>query len=311
MYSITNWLQNNKVAVCLYLYHTDLWPEFEQLLIPIQKYIKLYIGLPENNSISGIDRFDHSVSFHENYGADVAPFLEQLKQVNEPIFIKLHSKKSLWGFKYHINWRQFLLNDLIGSEKIFKSNIKALLAYNNVALCNKTLLMSNREFLNSAKIKQLCDIINIDYSVVKNSQFSAGNMFAGKTDFYKRYLVEHIPKITDLLYNEKGKVDDGADGTYSHSMERIFGYIVKYHNMNFVYPSHKIIKILNNEAPNKKYFQLIKIYNNDCYLLEDPNVYGNIIINTNNELTINWLHMNSAQLQSYKKISKNTIIKKQ
>lgn len=314
MFCTTNWLQNNKVAVCLYLYHTDLWPEFKQLLAPLKKYIKLYIALSNEcdntNVINDLDNFNCSISFHDNYGVDVAPFLYQLQQIKEPIFIKLHSKKSSWGFKFHINWRQLLLNDLIGSARIFRSNINTLLSdEKRVVLCNPTILMNNREFLNSEKIKDICDIIDIDYNLVKNSQFIAGNMFAGKTDFYKKIFCRHIPNIQQLLYNEKGKVSDSANGTYSHSMERIFGYIVEYNNMIFCYPKYKITKILNSNAPNGQYFSLIKMYNNTCYLVDDPNVYGMIISDENKELSINWLHMKTEKLQKYKKLSNNTITK--
>jgi len=296
------------------LYHTDLWPEFKQLLSPLKKYIKLYIALSNEcdntNIINDLDNFNYSISFHDNYGVDIAPFLYQLEQIKEPIFIKLHSKKSSWGFKFHINWRQLLLNDLIGSVKIFKSNINTLLSDDKVAvLCNPTILMNNREFLNSAKIKDICDILDMDYNIVKNSRFVAGNMFAGKTDFYKRIFTHHIPNIQQLLYNEKGKVSDNAHGTYSHSMERIFGYVVEYNNMKFCYPKYKITKILNSNAPNKKYFSLVKMYNNYCYILEDPNVYGLLEQKSNSGCTITWYHLDTSNKIPYNIINKNTIRK--
>lgn len=308
---ITNWLQNNKVAVCLYLYHTDLWPEFKELLLPLKKYIKLYIGLCKDNpNINDFDEFNHQISIHENRGADVSPFLHQLEQISEPVFVKIHSKKSSWGFKGHINWRQMILNDLISSPKIFKSNLKILLSNsNNCVLCNKVLLMQDREFLNSTKIQEICNTIDIDYSSVRGSDFVAGNMFIGKTDIYKRILGSHIPKLKQLLYNETGKLNDFVGGTYAHSMERIFGYIVKYTNMNFCFPKHKITKILNSQAPNKKYFQLVRVYNNYCYITEDPNVYGLIIDENDLQLNIKWFHMKQEQTQLYNKLNNNTIIK--
>jgi len=309
LFCTTNWLQNNKVAVCLYLYHTDLWPEFKELLLPLSKYIKLYIGLCKDNPLlNDFDDFDYELSFHENYGADVAPFLRQLKVVKEPVFVKLHSKKSAWGFKFHINWRTIILNDLIGSEKIFLSNIQKILQTDNGGLlCNRVLLMNNREFSNKTKIRELCNKLNIDYEIVKDSDFAAGNMFMGRTIILKDHITKNVDKILPLLYNEKGKVDDRRSGTYSHSMERIFGYINKYQNLNFLYPDYEIIKILNSEAPNKQYFSMIKIYNNYCYLLEDPNVYGYY-----NEIdcSINWYHLDNVVEQKYKNIDKSTLVKR-
>lgn len=308
MFSTTNWLRNNKVAVCLYLYHTDLWPEFKQLLLPLSKYIKLYIGLCKDNiPIDDFKDFDHELSFHENRGVDVLPFLNQLKSVKESIFIKLHSKKSNWGFKFHVNWRTIILNDLIGSKKLFLSNVKKILQTNNAGLlCNQVLLLNNREFTNSIKIIELCKKLNIDYEKVKNSEFPAGNMFMGKTKILHDQIKNNIGTISELLYNEEGKVQDTSEGTYSHSMERIFGYINKYQKLSFLHPDYEIIKILNPKAPNKKYFKMIKTYNSYCYLLDDPNVYGYY---NETDCSINWYHLDNVVKQKYKNINKSTLIK--
>jgi lipopolysaccharide biosynthesis protein len=291
------------------LYHIDLWPEFKQLLLPLSKYVKLYIGLCKDNiPIDDFNDFDHELSFHENRGVDVLPFLNQLRNVKEPLFIKLHSKKSSWGFKFHVNWRTLILNDLIGSKKIFLSNVKKILQTNNVGfLCNQVLLMKDREFTNRIKIIELCKKLDIDYEKVKNSEFPAGNMFMGKTQILQDQIKNNIDIVAELLYNEEGKVQDATEGTFSHSMERIFGYINKYQNLSFVHPSHKIIKILNPKAPNKKYFKMIKTYNSYCYLLDDPNVYG--YYDTKNS-TIIWYHLDNIVKQKYKIIN-NTTIEKQ
>lgn len=308
MFSTTNWLKNNKVAVCLYLYHTDLWPEFKQLLLPLRKYIKLYVGLcTDKPLIDDFQDFDHCVTVHDNYGADVAPFLHQLSIVDEPVFIKLHSKKSLWGFKKHIHWRYILLHDLVSSVSIFRDNIKILMSHHEHAvLCNPILLLNNKEITNTTKIQELCKIIAVDYNLVKNSKFIAGNMFMGKTKIYQKYFNKSFNQIDKLLKLEIGKVSDSKHGTYSHSMERLFGYIVPYNNSIFCHTKYNTIKILNNEAPNKKYFNLIKIYNNYCYLLEDPNVYGYFDVLKN---TITWLHLEQPTEQRYKILSSSTIKK--
>jgi hypothetical protein len=260
--------------------------------------------------VNDLSQFDHKLSFHENRGVDVAPFLQQLSHVQEDVFVKIHSKKSQWGFKFHINWREILLNDLIGSEQIFERNLKTLTRYkNNAVLCNKTMLLNNREFYNSKNIRVICDILNIDYESVKNSDFVAGNMFMAKTSLYKKYFNNKNTKmILSLLSDERGKVSDYQAGTFSHSMERIFGYIVKYDNLNFCHPKHKAIKILNNNAPNKKFFNLIITHNSYCYLLEEPNIYGRFIKH-NDHYTIEWYHLESKTIATYRKINYNTIIR--
>lgn len=87
-----------KVAVSLYLYYTDLWLDFYELLSPIKEHIKLYLTLSYDRCSSFdhkyLDEFDHQLFYHNNYGADVAPFLNQLSSIAEPTFIKIHSKRA-------------------------------------------------------------------------------------------------------------------------------------------------------------------------------------------------------------------------
>ena len=115
------------IAVILYLYHVDLWDEFKTLLLPFQKDIKLYLGLSSKQQSKNIETeakniFDSTVTYHDNYGADVAPFLNQLSLVNTKYFIKIHSKKSLYGAYNQINWRKILLYDLLGSKNLFNNS---------------------------------------------------------------------------------------------------------------------------------------------------------------------------------------------
>ena len=83
----------NRVPVLLWLYHVDLWPEILSLLIPIQDLIELHIGLYKNNeqnfivedSIATI--FDvYNITYHDNMGGDVLPFLEQLNSLSPSRF---------------------------------------------------------------------------------------------------------------------------------------------------------------------------------------------------------------------------------
>lgn len=315
-FTINSTLPQDKVAVILWLYHIDLWPEFYSLLKPLAHNIVLYLGLCDSHISDypeieqDIKLFDHRIYYQNNYGCDVAPFLNQIHSVSEPTFIKIHSKKSLWGVKNNIQWRSVLVHDLIGSKKIFDNNIVKLSNPNIGLICNKNLLLKNREYKNADIIKKITNLMNIDYDYISNSSFPAGNMFWSKTSIYQKYFTKEIcDKLNFYLQQEQGKVEDNLNGTYSHSLERIFGYIIKQDNKKFGYPKHDIIKVLNNKAPNNKYFHLIKTYDNYCYLKEDLNAYGNIIEQTKNNLIIEWFHMPTIMRQNYKIINKNTITK--
>jgi len=314
-YTISSTSKHDKVAVILWLYHIDLWKEFYQLLKPINNDIVLYLGLPTEASWfydsikQDIADFNHNIHYNPNYGCDVAPFLNQLHYISEPTFIKLHSKKSSWGVKRNIPWRSVLLHDLIGSKEIFDKNRIIINNDDAGAVCNKLLLLKDRELTNTKIIKKICKLINIKYSHVAKSEFSAGNMFWSKTDIYKKYFKKEIcEKLLNSLQKEKGKITDEYYGTYSHSLERVFGYIIKQEEKKFLYPNHKAIKILNKQAENG-YYNLVITYDKCCYLEEDLNAFGHIIKLSKKNMLIQWLHMPTIIYQNYRILDNNTIIK--
>lgn len=303
---ITNCRPNNdKIAIILWLYNTDLWPEFFSLLGPLSDKIKLYIGLCTENSLTNnniykdLQNFDHSIYTQDNFGCDVAPFLNQIQHVSEQVFIKIHGKMSNWGVKNHVCWRSVLVNDLIGSREIFEDNTTNIKNDNIGMISNKILLLDNREILNKRKIQKTCKIIGMDYGKVKNSYFPAGNMFLSKTDIFKKYFnSDTVGELTKKLKKEKGKVSDLNCGTYSHSLERVFGYIIKNENKQFSSPNHKSIKIINNKAENG-YYNMIVTYNNKCYLEEDLNACGEIVEKNKDKMLIKWMHMPDIIYQEY------------
>jgi lipopolysaccharide biosynthesis protein len=305
----------NKLAISLSLYYLDLWSNFLQILSPFKDHIHLYLCLYNDNGsqkhiIKNAEKnFDTTILFCDNYGADVAPFLNILELIKEPYFIKLHSKKSLLGQYNQIAWRHILLHDFFGDNDIFNNNYKTIHHSNCGAIGNKFLLSSNNELYHNQKILYLCDILNIQYSNIYQYSFFGGNMFMSKTELFKQHFLPYNHLLQKLLSQETKKVNESMLGTYSHSLERIFGYIIPYNHLNFYHPQLQYIKILNTKAPNN-YFHMIKLYNNDCYLQEDLNVYGHILDESESNFTIEWHHMLPNPIQKYEFVDKATIIQK-
>lgn len=296
----------NRIAVILWLYHTDLWPEFFTLLQPLSNRIHLYLGLHDidkNNLLfEEIKQFDKiTINHYENYGADVAPFMNQLQLVSEPVFVKIHSKKSMIGNKNNIRWRSILLHSLVGSQNILDNNTNLLLSTDSIQmLAEPNLITSNREGNNSPNIEQLCKIIDLDYSKMKNRSFVMGNMFSAKTSVFREIFDKpNTAKILSLLSKEKGKVNDLNGGTYTHALERLFGYIC---NIGHIEPPSILIK--NSIAPNG-FFHMVKMYDSYCYLKEDINVCGKILEDNDKQYVIEWYHMEDRVVQTYCVIDNN------
>lgn len=293
-----------KLAVCLQCYHADLWPEIERLLYPYRDYIKLYVALCKDNTFEyDIENFDHHISYHKNYGADIAPFLYQLQLLKEDFFIKIHSKKSRFGRNNQVNWRAILLNDFFASKEIFFSNIKSISSNDCGMICNKLFLLKNIEDSNASKMQHLCKILKINYNYAKQSSFAAGTMFLSRTKFFQNKLNDKFFEINKLLEQESGNVSAITTGSYSHSLERIFGYLVAENKLNFCFPNYETIKIVNKEAPNKEYFNLIKLYNDECYIVENPELFGEYSVNKNNQVVINWKHVSNGYRQIYNRLN--------
>lgn len=309
----------NKIPVLIWVYHVDLWPEILSLLLPIKDLIEPHIGLYKNNTDNivveeSIDKAftNYRLSYHNNEGADVLPFLHQLRDIDlndysHDIFLKIHTKKSLFAKK--INWRIILFNSLIGSRDIFTHNIKRFADNNCGALTCHNLIMQNLEHTNSDIIQNIAEnFLHIPYEKIKNGRFCGGNMFFGKLSNFKSFFdTNTIESLSEYLKEEKGKVNDYKEGTYSHSLERIFGYIVQYNNQKIIGASTKNLKVLNPLADNNK-LHIITIYDGkSCYISEDINVYGNILSDNKQNITIEWYHLQSPKIKTYKYIKENTI----
>ena len=114
-------------------------------------------------------------------------------------------------------------------------------------------------------------------------------------------------KVKQLLSQEIGLIKDDDGGTYVHSMERIFGYMTEYHNQTIYGGPHNTQLILSPKL-KKHRLHLVKLYNNSCYIQENPNIYGDIIHESAKDITISWLNTKSDP-QIYNKHPKYLINK--
>jgi len=300
----------NKAAVILWLYHTDLADEFVELLKPHKEHIDIFLGLckdHDNGYAESIfkDIFGKSVNIDHfnNGGTDILPTLNLLEKcINYPVFFKLHTKKNYWGNNKHVNWRVLLTNDLIYGDNL-NHCITSLQRKDIGIVGSKSFIMRDNEHTNHQHILELCSLLNINYEKFRIKSFIGGNVFAAKTELFKCFLDNN--KLKDLLSKEIGLIKDENGGTYVHSMERLFGYMAEYNNRNILGVPKPTWIILNSNI-KKHRLRLIKLYNNSCYIQENPNVYGDIINDNQYDITIQWLNTKSNP-QTYKKYTKYLI----
>jgi len=301
----------NKSAVILWLYHTDLANEFVELLKPHEKYIDIFLGLCKDHDNSQAvslfrDNFSNvSVDYLNNGGTDILPTLNLLEKCYKyPYLFKLHSKKNNWGMNRQVNWRVMLCNDILYKDNFYWTLDRLNQDHIGIVGSN-SMIMRDNEYTNVSKIAEIVDIIGIDYSKLRIKSFIGGNIFAIKTKLLLPFINQ--PNLKNLLSKEIGLIKDDDGGTYVHSMERLFGYMAEYNNKTICGAPSKTQIILSPQLKQHR-LHLIKLYNNECYVQENPNVYGKILEDNNKYMRINWLNQDSNAYRFYKKINQKYLI---
>ena len=243
-------MNNNKIPVLIWLYHKDKWNYILSKLVDCKDLVYPVIGLCSDIDYSDIiksveENFeDYKIQNFENRGKDILPFLYIISEIDSNYFIKIHSKKS--ESSYFSNWfqksidslisRDSLINniDLISKDKIVNTFGRSI--ENDVGMiANREFTVWNHEHTNSNKIEEICGIIGLDYNKVKGVRYVSGTMFLSRTGLFLKYFNnKNLKIISKLLDKEIGDVKDIESGTYTHSLERIFGYIISAEGMRIV-----------------------------------------------------------------------------
>lgn len=314
-------MQNStkKISIIAWLYHNDLADEFFDLLYPLEDLVNIHLCLcQDNNNLNILSKFNslnsiQNIRYYPNVGADLYSFINTLPDIKTEYFIKIHSKKSLWGVNNKCNWRAMLLDSLIGNRDTLIDNVKYMNKYSLGSIGCRPLIYKDVGSVHSYKVNDICQIIGlVDHP--KNNLFVGGNMFMGRTKTYQNYLNENtIELLNNLLELECGKIKENKNGTYSHALERVLGYIGNTQSLKSC-PFHSFrIKVLDNQLVNKtKYLHIRKMYNNEIYCIEQPNLYGRVNDDSKDSeiIQIFWKHKQQEILATYQKISQNTYINK-
>jgi hypothetical protein len=133
-------------------------------------------------------------------------------------------------------------------------------------------------------------------------------MFMSKSSLYSNYLnKDSISYLDPLLRKETGYVTDTKGATYSHSLERIFGYICEHHNLRTDYAKYQTIRIINTKSPTNK-LHLSITHSGYVFLEEDIKVNGRLLHRDEDTFTIVWRHLTKYHTRKYIKIANNMYI---
>lgn len=214
-----------KIVVVLHLYYTEMWEDFKDKLLALNTEFDLVVTLSENN-IDISDKikkhFPKAIIFKlPNKGLDVGPFLKVLKYFKEnkleyDYLIKIHSKKSHYNTRLGTEWRNDLVNAIIGDKETL-DNITALMDRTKIKMCG-----SKKWFL-SANTKRYMGTFNLPRINNRICNFIGGTMFVVDYDIMvNSFTIEDLDKLYE-------KMPEGykRDHSPAHHMERIFGFVVQ------------------------------------------------------------------------------------
>lgn len=296
-------MKSKKIAVFLHLYNTELAQYFLDYLLPLKNLVKVYITLPDDDNEHQevkdlLDPIKPTFDHIANIGTDILPFLKQLNKYGNKhtYFLKIHSKKSLRD--QHASWLSILMHELAGSETIFRNNIDILEQNPQLVSIGPASCLMNYEACHDIWIDYLMHEMKIPDD--NRSHFIAGTMFMGRTESFLKYFNKNVAQWLESLMIKKGEVGHIKDWShtlqrcypsYVHSMERIFGYIG---DVSITEPDCYLF------AKEKALRRLVITKDQEIYDVFNSTIFGQIVKEENNEITIVWKHKRPRSKEVYK-----------
>jgi lipopolysaccharide biosynthesis protein len=240
-----------KIAVCLHLYHLDMWDEICKYLNNIPSPYELHVNMVKNDQkiIDKIIKYKKNTKFttSPNKGMDIGGFLYSYKNVSEDIdlVLKIHTKKGLGDEKNPSNslkrfgideakrignrWFLNLMNGVLRNKNQVNNII---LEFKNNKKCGMSGFKLYDNFdKNLKEMEKIFPLFKIK-SLPNGSKFIGGTMFWVDNKSLKKYLTnKKIDELLNILPN--GYVREPSP---NHAMERIFGC--------FIYNEKKEVKVI-------------------------------------------------------------------
>lgn len=242
-YNYENLKVNCKIAVQAHIYYDDLINDIINKINNIPVKYDLFIStdteikkeIIEQNIKQFSKAYNYEISIFKNKGRDVLPFLIQMHNhiKNYKYICHIHSKKTKF-INFGDEWRNYLYNNLLGSENIVSEILSDFEFKNQLGIIfpepfYKVLLSYGTEITEKDKyyMNYLLKKINKSFRIGNKIEFPIGNMFWAK--------VKSIYQIFELDFKyEFPEENYQIDGTIMHGIERIWLYLVKLNGYNYM-----------------------------------------------------------------------------
>lgn len=189
----------------------------------------------------------------ENRGYDLGPFVATFSNIYSEydLICKIHEKISLHDPRF-FTWRRYLLDNLLGSEKIIKTicgyfanDRKLGIVFPEFYRENENDIKRDPWVKNFERCKEIADKLAISIFRECNIVFPAGSMFWCRPAALKSILSLKL-KLEDFENSNKQVID----GTLSHAIERLFVYAAGKDGFKYKRILFKKLPPADNQQPN-------------------------------------------------------------
>lgn len=226
---------SGKIAVHVHIFYEDLISEFASYLKNIPFRFDLFISVMTEagaracrESFTGLPNLRKlTIKVVPNRGRDLGPFVvafgPQLR--NYDIIAHFHTKKSLYNEGATGAWREFLLNELLGSSDRIHQIFSLLtdeIPYGMVypQTYHLVLYQAHTWLANRALAEHWASPLNLSALPRGYFDFPAGSMFWARSEALTQFFDARI--TLDDFPPENGQ----TDGTLAHTLERMLGVSV-------------------------------------------------------------------------------------
>jgi len=223
-----------RIAAVVHIFYTELCDELWLALKNIDAPCDLYITTNTADKANILKRYFSkwpngivNITVFNNRGRDIWPKLSIAQKIRDKydLFLFLHSKKSPQADSLGMEWKEHLINSLIGSPEIFHSILDAFETFPNLGLIFPQHPKWLRKWMKWSKMyKRASEFANrIDITLTKRSllDFPAGSMYWARSRALDSLLKLDISEYD--FEEEKGQFND----TFAHVIERMICYIAE------------------------------------------------------------------------------------
>lgn len=231
-------LSNNttNIAICFHLGYGEMFPQFAKYIKNVYKTgynIDLYVTHQKNTDPIHLikHQYPNTIFIQTARGCDTGAFLLQIEKI-------YHSRKRYdYIFKIHTkkkeDWRFELLNSIAGTSDDVITVCDSFKKDPQIGMiCGAPRWLHRFDRINEPIITDICRRIHIN--IDQKSYFVGGTIFWVKWSIMKNFIetssinLQHEYDLCELGYLINNKP------TYTHSWERIFGYIVGHYDFKIV-----------------------------------------------------------------------------